>query len=227
MARALALAYRTSDGPFVNGEVSDTACTVCFSVDGSREHEVVKMFASSTETPLIRSDAGHLPPVKEARRKCLLPASISSKQNPLNADRPIVSAVPSAEMPFDLAFFVDLESRVWQALAQGDAEADAHLLDPQFVGIYPSGFASRDDHVAQLNNGPSVDRFSIHEPRLLWLAPDTVLLAYRASFTRPLGATASAPQTLFISSVWKRRGDDWVNIFSQDTPVGEASKGVA
>ena len=39
-----------------------------------------------------------------------------------------------------------LEHKVWAALMQGDAAADAALLLPEFLGIYPTGFAGRDDH---------------------------------------------------------------------------------
>ena len=123
----------------------------------------------------------------------------------------------------DLPFFVALENRIWQALADGDAEIDRQLLDPQFVGVYPSGFASREDHVEQLIKGPSVSRFSIDEPRLLPLAPDAVLLSYRAMFARPSGGRAQAIQTLYVSSVWKRRGENWLNVFSQDTAAGETT----
>jgi hypothetical protein len=119
--------------------------------------------------------------------------------------------------PPDLSFFVALERRVWQALADGDAGADAELLDPDFLGVYASGFATKDDHVAQLRDGPRVDRFRIDAPRLLPLASDAVLLSYRATFTRPGSAKAAAGQTLFISSIWKQRGANWVNVFSQDT----------
>jgi hypothetical protein len=121
----------------------------------------------------------------------------------------------------DLSFFVALERRVWQALADGDAKTDAELLDPDFIGVYASGFATRDDHAAQLRDGPCIDGFRIDAPRLLSLAPDTVLLCYRATFTRLGNANAAAPQIQFISSIWKQRGANWVNVFSQDTAATE------
>ena len=37
-----------------------------------------------------------------------------------------------------------LETEVWQALVDGDADADARLLSADFVGVYPDGFSSRD-----------------------------------------------------------------------------------
>jgi len=122
----------------------------------------------------------------------------------------------------DTSFFVALERRVWRALADGDIDADANLLDPQFLGVYASGFASRNDHAAQLANGPSVEDFSIHEPRLLPIASDAVMLSYRASFVRPGKVNAGSVQTMYISSLWRRRGATWLNVFSQDTLASEA-----
>jgi hypothetical protein len=128
-----------------------------------------------------------------------------------------------ATMLPDTGFFVALEGCVWQALADGDGQADANLLDPQFLGIYASGWASREDHVAQLANGPTVANFSIHEPRLLTLASNLVMLAYRASFTRPGGVNAGLVHSVYISSIWRQRGATWLNVFSQDTLASEAA----
>jgi hypothetical protein len=121
----------------------------------------------------------------------------------------------------DTSFFVALERRVWQALVDGDIQADTSLLDPEFLGVYSSGFASRHDHAAQLASGPSVADFSIHEPRLLALASDAVMLSYRASFVRKGKANPGSVQTMYISSIWRQRGTTWLNIFSQDTLATE------
>ena len=123
----------------------------------------------------------------------------------------------------EVGFFVALERRVWKALADGDSRADAQLLDARFLGVYASGFASRDDHAAQLIHGPTVASFAIHEPRLQVLAADVVLLSYRASFSRPGAADAGGVNTMFVSSIWKEEDGNWLNMFSQDTPAIEAA----
>ena len=108
-----------------------------------------------------------------------------------------------------------METRVWEALVSGDAEADAALLSPDFLGVYPSGFSDRDGHSGQLVDGPSVASYRIEDARVMRLSPDTALLAYLAHYTRP-----SAPdidEAMYVSSIWRREGKGWVNVFSQDT----------
>lgn len=112
---------------------------------------------------------------------------------------------------------MELETRVWQALQRGDSEADMASLSEDFLGVYPSGFANRADHVGQLSGGPTVNHFALLEPRLVSLSDTHALLAYRAEFRRP-GADRDL-EVMFVSSLWARRDGAWVNIFSQDTPA--------
>ena len=120
----------------------------------------------------------------------------------------------------DIEQFLRLETEVWEALAKGDGEADARLLSDDFLGVYTVGFADRAAHVAQLADGSTVSEYSLSKGRLMVLADDMVLLAYRASFRRP-GEEES--ESVLISSIWHEREGRWVNIFSQDTPAVEPS----
>ena len=107
------------------------------------------------------------------------------------------------------------EAKVWQALVAGDAGADAALLAPEFLGLYPSGYAGRDDHAAQLQAGPTVAQYAITQARVMALREDLALLSYLATYARP-GATRS--ERMWVSSIWERREGRWINLFSQDTP---------
>jgi len=82
----------------------------------------------------------------------------------------------------DLAVFVELETQVWEALRHGDAEVDRRLLADDFLGVYPTGFAGRSDHVAELDDGPTVAEYELHDARILTVSADDVLLAYRADW---------------------------------------------
>ena len=118
------------------------------------------------------------------------------------------------------ARFLALESKVWDALATGDGEADEQLLTEDFLGVYGSGFAGRNAHVAQLRSGPTVLRYELSEARVMSLSDDLVLLAYRADFV-PNDAAENRTETMYITSIWRREGETWRNVFSQDTPAEE------
>jgi hypothetical protein len=120
----------------------------------------------------------------------------------------------------DIDGFIRLESKVWTALAEGDAAADAALLREDFMGVYPSGRAGRLEHAAQLEAGPSVVDFSILDPELRVLAEGMVLLTYLAHFTRPRAHAGG--EAMYVTSIWKKEGSHWLNIFSQDTPLGDS-----
>lgn len=121
---------------------------------------------------------------------------------------------PSRELI--LAEVLAAETAVSRALVRGDAAADAALLAHDFLGVYPSGFAGRDDHAAQLRDGPTIAQFTLEEAQILLPAPGVALLSYKARFTRP---GAAHGEEMFVSSLWRHANGAWINLFSQDTPV--------
>lgn len=115
------------------------------------------------------------------------------------------------------ADLVAAERAVWEALRTGDREADRALLTEDFLGVYPTGFVNRDDHVDELADGPTVLDYEFLEVRTLEVADGTGLIAYRVRF-RP--AAQAEPITWMVSSIWRREPDgSLANTFSQDTPV--------
>jgi hypothetical protein len=114
------------------------------------------------------------------------------------------------------------ERKVWDALVAGDRDADAALLSAHFLGVYPDGFAGKPDHCGQLDHGPTVHSYELQETQLMPLGPDHVLLSYRANFRR---SATSGQDIMYVSSIWQRDGQKWINIFSQDTPQAEQPAG--
>ncbi len=126
----------------------------------------------------------------------------------------------AAEM--DLERALALERQVWQALCTGDQARDRSMLSDDFLGVYPSGFSDRTNHVDQLAGGPTVHDFHLSDARLLNLADGQVLLCYRADWRPPRSDGSDRPgppRAMFISSIWEHRPGGWVNTFSQDTPT--------
>lgn len=108
------------------------------------------------------------------------------------------------------------ETRVWEALVQGDQQADAQALHADFLGVYPDGFAGKAEHVQQLEDGPTIARFALSACRVLPLTQDCAVFSYRAEFLRP---SRQVPEAMYVSSIWQRTAGGWVNVFSQDTPA--------
>lgn len=117
--------------------------------------------------------------------------------------------------PF-LAGFLALEEKVWEALAAGDPAADGRMLTGDFLGVYTSGFSDKSGHMSQLEDGPSMADYQLSAAQLRVISADAVLLSYRADY---LPAGKSGWEAMFISSLWEKTPDGWLNSFSQDTPA--------
>ena len=120
-------------------------------------------------------------------------------------------------MEYDLNFFVGLEMQVWEALKKGDVNADAKLLSDDFLGVYEDGISSKEDHLEQLRNGPIISCYEIGSSQLVQLGPEIVSLTYSATTTFLKTEAQDTQILLYITSIWARRLNKWVNIFSQDT----------
>ncbi len=123
-------------------------------------------------------------------------------------------------MPPSIEKFLELETQVWEALKSGDRDLDAKMLSDDFLGVYPSGFAGKQQHSAQLDHGPAVANYRIEDARLIAIANDQVLLSYLAVWSRWKNGNPGAEERMYISSIWKCTDDVWKNTFSQDTPAG-------
>lgn len=117
----------------------------------------------------------------------------------------------------DIDTLLALEHAVWRALLEGDPDADEQLLSDGFLGVYPTGYAGRSEHIAQLANGATVVDYELDDARRVVISDDAALLVYRASYRRPGRIDR---EEMYVSSLWCRREHGWVNTFSQDTPVG-------
>lgn len=119
--------------------------------------------------------------------------------------------------PAEVEVFVRLESRVWEALVSGDASADERLLSDNFLGVYGTGFAGRDEHLGQLASGPVVKSYSLSNARAIHLCPGAVVLSYLAVWSRHGPESSARQERMYISSIWQQQLGVWRNVFSQDT----------
>lgn len=114
----------------------------------------------------------------------------------------MVASEPSSESAL-LQTLKACEQSVWDALVRGDKAADKAALHESFLGVYSDGFASKDDHIGQLDHGPTVDGYALSNFELKQLGQDHALLAYRSDFLRT-GKTDH--EAMYVSSIWQRTG---------------------
>lgn len=107
--------------------------------------------------------------------------------------------------------------QVWEALKNGDVNADSDLLSNDFLGVYETGLSTKEDHLTQLRNGPVVSSYKIGPAQLLQLGPEIVSLTYSATAVFVKNEAQGAKNLFYITSIWACRFNKWVNIFSQDT----------
>jgi len=119
----------------------------------------------------------------------------------------------------NLDHFIELETRVWEALVAGDPKADEAALSADFLGVYPSGFANRDEHTAQLADGPTVASYELSDEQVFAVSDTSVMFCYRADYTRIVDGAETEPEAMYVSSLWCSRDGNWLNTFSQDTPA--------
>jgi len=112
---------------------------------------------------------------------------------------------------------IELECRVWNALVSGDGAADASLLSHDFLGVYPSGFEGKDDHCNQLNAGPTIRDYQLSLFQVKKLSAEVYLLSYRAEYSRFSDERKNPSEVMYVTSIWQKSADQWLNIFSQDT----------
>jgi hypothetical protein len=120
-------------------------------------------------------------------------------------------------LKYDLNFFLGLEIQVWEALKNGDKNANSRLLSDDFLGVYETGLGSKEDHLELLRNGPIISCYEIGSSQLIQLGPEIASLTYSATATFLRNEGKDTQVLLYITSIWARRLNKWVNIFSQDT----------
>lgn len=111
--------------------------------------------------------------------------------------------------------FLRLEAKVWQALADGDPEEDARLLSDDFLGVYPTGFADRSDHTAQLVDGPTIATFALHDARLVSISESAAILSYRADYEHARTTAAGEAESMSVRT----------HLPASETPGGHGAGG--
>ena len=115
------------------------------------------------------------------------------------------------------SFFIEKEKEVWEAIKNKDKSADSRLLADDFVGLYDTGFATKSDHVNQMDDEYSIEKYNLQDAKVLRLSPTMALLLYKATCKGSGAWEQFCSRPGYVSSLWVEREGHWLNLFSQDT----------
>ncbi len=140
----------------------------------------------------------------------------------LAATVPLKSAPePSAALKEEL---VQLETQSWEAWKNHDGKFFEGFLSDDHVEVGFGGLTSKTEVVAGVASGVcEVKKYSLDHLELKMLGDDMALLTYyEAQETSCQGKAVPSP--CWVSSLYRKRGERWLNVLYQQTPAAKYGK---
>lgn len=109
---------------------------------------------------------------------------------------------------------LELEHRFWKAA--GDPQFYRDRFADDGVMAFHVGVMGKDEVVDAMFGAEEWASYTIDEPRFVMVSDDVVALVYT---TRAVPAGGTGTYEAAITSVYTRRGDDWLLILHQQTPL--------
>jgi hypothetical protein len=110
------------------------------------------------------------------------------------------------------------ETAVWEAAKQRDMESFKKLVSPDALMIFTSGVRTRAEYIASADSR-KIKSYSIDDFRVLVPSSNTAIAIYKATISGTFGGQEVPPTTVREASVWVKRGDRWVAVLNQETPI--------
>jgi ketosteroid isomerase-like protein len=134
---------------------------------------------------------------------------------------PVLPAVPraaGANQPNALRdLIVSKERQELDALKGGDRKTFADLISDDAVFVDPRGPATKDE-VVKSTAELKLHEYSMEDVRFLPISGTAGLICYKLTEKATSHGRDMAGQ-VYVSATWTKRNDQWVCIFSQETPV--------
>jgi hypothetical protein len=131
-------------------------------------------------------------------------------------------AKPKAKMSANAATeqkLVDMEKSLWEAWKNHDSAPFQKLLSSDSVNVNPMGVTGTEQAVKDIGGSDcKVNSYSVDDPKATWVDKDAVLLTYKANQDAVCGGQ-KVPETVWASSLWVKKGNEWKAAFHQETPA--------
>ncbi|HZQ93118.1 MAG TPA: nuclear transport factor 2 family protein [Terriglobales bacterium] len=110
------------------------------------------------------------------------------------------------------------ETAVWEAAKQRDMETFKKLVAPDALMIFTSGVRTRAEYIASVDSR-QIKSYSIDDFRVRSPSPNTAIAIYKATISGTFGGKEVPPTAVREASVWIKRGNRWVAVLNQETPL--------
>jgi hypothetical protein len=135
-------------------------------------------------------------------------------------------AKPKAKMSANEATeqkLVEMEKSLWEAWKNHDSAPFQKMLSSDSVNVTPAGVASTEQAVKDAASPDcKVNSYSVEYPKAIWIDKDAVLLTYKATQDAVCGGQ-KPPETVWASSLWVKKGNEWKAAFHQETAAMSAT----
>ncbi len=113
---------------------------------------------------------------------------------------------------------VNKEQKLWQAWKDKDAATFRKMLWPDAVLVSGAGMEGYDEVLENFGEECDVRGFSLSDYAFRKMSDNVVLLTYQATQDATCNGRV-LPSPVRSSSIYVKRGDDWKNIFYQESAV--------
>jgi hypothetical protein len=113
---------------------------------------------------------------------------------------------------------IRLEERVWKVAQERNAVEFEKLVPADAVMIFQSGIVLQPEYLATMNVR-TISRYEIRNMRSFMPNAATVILYYEALRLGEQDGEAFPSSPVVESTTWIKRGNRWVAILNQETPV--------
>lgn len=112
---------------------------------------------------------------------------------------------------------VSLERGAWESVKKKDWKSFDALLAPEFVWIDDGGIITGRDESVKRFSGFDVTSYTMQDFKVTAFGPDVAFVTYSVTLQGRFQGETIPPKPSYIGSGYVKRGDRWVNFFTQST----------
>jgi Domain of unknown function (DUF4440) len=116
------------------------------------------------------------------------------------------------------------ENKIAEAIAKGDVKTAQSIIAADGWSADPGGFMPAAEFFKMVGSGQvKIATYKMSDYKFIWVNPTTAVLGYVWTGKGSM-AGQPFPEKVHASTVWTKRGANWVAVFHQETPAMAAGK---